>query len=321
MKLFDRTLADPMIQSMKGDGEVLLSLPEDQRNAIWDRAQPSRDGYNDGATWEQLRVAEDAARIEGAIVFDVSNVAAYIEEHGFDPRTIPCWIPPYPLTWWETSKTSYLKATRGGGFKPTAIGALARVRRYKQRVGRDGPSQDPYEWHYDVYWSVYFLEPPKSHVFVMRQPYAIDLPMTLGEDGCPVADFESSYRANGGVWEVIAPFLMAIGFTHCKNVELIEGSRAEGALRKKQERKLGRPLTEFKELVIDPHMTQKRVEGTTRAPSRGHAKSLHIARGHFAHYSEDKPLFGKYTGTFWRPAHVRGSADVGTVYKDYKVKP
>jgi hypothetical protein len=71
--------------------------------------------------------------------------------------------------------------------------------------------------------------------------------------------------------------------------------------------------------VIDPHKVQQPSTGANRTDDHP-KKALHIARGHFAHYTEDRPLFGKYTGTFWRPAHVRGSADFGTVKSTYKVK-
>jgi hypothetical protein len=40
---------------------------------------------------------------------------------------------------------------------------------------------------------------------------------------------------------------------------------------------------------------------------------------HFAHYTEEAPLFGKYTGTFYIPMHVRGRAEQGAVVKDYRV--
>ncbi|MCA0455678.1 MAG: hypothetical protein LCI00_17005 [Chloroflexi bacterium] len=44
-------------------------------------------------------------------------------------------------------------------------------------------------------------------------------------------------------------------------------------------------------------------------------------RGNFATYTDDKPLFGKYTGTFWRPATAVGEVKNGVVIKDYEVQP
>lgn len=45
----------------------------------------------------------------------------------------------------------------------------------------------------------------------------------------------------------------------------------------------------------------------------------HWCRGHFKTYTDAAPLFGKYTGTYWIPAHIRGNAVIGTVTKDYHV--
>lgn len=49
------------------------------------------------------------------------------------------------------------------------------------------------------------------------------------------------------------------------------------------------------------------------------AKRLHVARGHFATYTEENPLFGRHVGRFWKPAHVRGAAGAGVVSKDYRL--
>lgn len=38
-----------------------------------------------------------------------------------------------------------------------------------------------------------------------------------------------------------------------------------------------------------------------------------------AYYHKDRPLFGSYVGTFWRPAHVRGNAENGINVNDYEV--
>lgn len=51
----------------------------------------------------------------------------------------------------------------------------------------------------------------------------------------------------------------------------------------------------------------------------GLKKALHICRGHFATYTDEKPLFGHFTGTVWKPSHVRGNVTEGIVSKDYRV--
>lgn len=47
---------------------------------------------------------------------------------------------------------------------------------------------------------------------------------------------------------------------------------------------------------------------------------LHLCRGHTATYTEEKPLFGKYFGTFYIPAHTRGKIENGSIEKNYILK-
>jgi len=49
--------------------------------------------------------------------------------------------------------------------------------------------------------------------------------------------------------------------------------------------------------------------------------ALHRCRGHLKRYTEERPLFGKYVGSFWTPPHLKGSAKNGVTLKDYAVAP
>jgi len=46
---------------------------------------------------------------------------------------------------------------------------------------------------------------------------------------------------------------------------------------------------------------------------------LHLVMGHFSAYTAEKPLFGKYTGTFFIPAHTRGNQEHGIIRKGYRI--
>ena len=50
------------------------------------------------------------------------------------------------------------------------------------------------------------------------------------------------------------------------------------------------------------------------------AVRFHLCRGHFKTFTEERPLFGKYSGTFWWNPQSRGDRSKGVVEKDYKVK-
>jgi hypothetical protein len=123
---------------------------------------------------------------------------------------------------------------------------------------------------------------------------------------------------NDQLFPLVYPLLLAISFMHCKNV----AQRTEEQplkLSKKWQKKHGRPLVRYHVLDIDPMRKVLRTEGGLNEHG-SIPKALHICRGHFATYTEDAPLFGRVTGTFWKPQHVRGSAKAGAVIKDYNVK-
>lgn len=118
------------------------------------------------------------------------------------------------------------------------------------------------------------------------------------------------------IWSPMHVFGLGISFCHCKNVVRKETEEFRGD---RWHRRSGVPLFKFYTLDINPMREVLRTEG--KSDETGIQKALHICRGHFSSYSEEKPLFGKYAGTFWVPEHLRGSSEHGVVKKDYRVFP
>lgn len=116
--------------------------------------------------------------------------------------------------------------------------------------------------------------------------------------------------------------LLAISFMHCKNVLVRQVDPASEKNTARESRmwqaRHGQPLTKFSVLEIDHLKQTLRSEG--RMEETGLHRALHICRGHFARYTPEHPLFGKYVGNFWRPQHVRGNETLGRVEKIYTVK-
>lgn len=111
--------------------------------------------------------------------------------------------------------------------------------------------------------------------------------------------------------------LLAIQFMHCKNVALQD--RTASRHERRQARREGKPApVTYKVLDIEPMRRVLRTEG--QIETVGLRKALHKCRGHFATYDE-RPLFGKHRGTFWVPAHDRGTPERGVIHKDYRVHP
>ena len=127
-------------------------------------------------------------------------------------------------------------------------------------------------------------------------------------------DFESLRKVgHSGAF----PVFMAIAFMHCKNMVLQPHDPDPAVARERKKAGL-RPFVRYHTINIEPMKRVLRTEGNIE--TEGLKKALHICRGHFATYSEERPLFGKHAGTFWVPAHTRGSLKSGVVVSDYNVK-
>lgn len=110
---------------------------------------------------------------------------------------------------------------------------------------------------------------------------------------------------------------LAVSFANCKNVSR-SNVTAESNPPAKWLRRQKCPEIKCYTLDINPMKQVLRTEGGIE--TNGLKKALHICRGHFAHYTDENPLFGRITGTFWKPQHVRGSKEFGEVKKDYRIK-
>lgn len=296
-------------------------------------------------------LAEDfSAMFASAVVFDVTNVQSYLsatKSLSQEPFDLPVLSPPFPVTFFEfvAGHSGLLKGTRQGVLmatwdrhkdpdgERTSIPAWMRIRDSWEFQGK---TWDPSvaRWHIQgMLVSAGGSILPKNQVSGPEASFSI----LLNDDGSvcrfdgvePVsgayfpslgnrdADTAYSLVGWGGLKFALLPCFFATTLLNCRNVTK-EENVPQPKLSRAFQRRTGKPLTRFYTLSVGPIGAQRIASG----PSSEHkvSKSLHICRGHFATYSEDKPLFGKYAGRFWIPAHVRGSTEAGTVVKDYRVK-
>lgn len=142
-------------------------------------------------------------------------------------------------------------------------------------------------------------------------------PLDLGAPplSFPLVDFSWELQERGReIWQ------MAFALASCANVQIVDEDQQHPSrqARRAAERRGEPPFVKFKTIRIEPKLRR------ASQPLTEHQKRdlpLHLVRGHFATYTEQKPLFGKYAGRFWVPTHVRGSAEVGLIGKDYEVAP
>jgi hypothetical protein len=107
-----------------------------------------------------------------------------------------------------------------------------------------------------------------------------------------------------------------VALTHVRNIA-IEERPVPPKMQRARVRRGKPPLVTFKTLVIRPLAALN--SGGTPGAVQG-VMPLHLVRGNFAHYGPDNRLFGRYEGTFWRPAHIRGEKRNGLALKDYRVE-
>lgn len=122
-----------------------------------------------------------------------------------------------------------------------------------------------------------------------------------------IADLNNTY---------IGMILFAISLMHCKNIIEVEKGGKNPNIKNRRHRSKG---TKHYILDVVPVRNIKRTE--YEQPGNGFSQRLHFRRGHFKEYTTDRPLFGKYVGTFWWEAHVAGNKDNGEIKKDYRILP
>lgn len=226
--------------------------------------------------------------------------------------------PPFNGTWLEWELPVELdKVTPGGNYPTYTDGAL---------VGRHGDEVDV----------ALFCQSPTGGVPIMLGYYRMldkGGPFTgrivgasmskIGQHMCVAAaeeagltvpkdpkDLASYYFAKIGSFYIVD---VALRMMHVKNVELAE---VPPKRRKKQRRLRPDDTIKWHTVKVRPQGKRYASSSTQDLPS---LTALHVVRGHFATYTPEKPLFGKYVGTYWREAHTRGDIAAGEVAKDYEV--
>jgi len=114
---------------------------------------------------------------------------------------------------------------------------------------------------------------------------------------------------------MLAVVMCASSIANCKNVTTID-STAEDAPPAKWQRRMKTPEIRYSRIKIDGFTSEAKTQG---GGIDGHSKAWHICRGNFATYTDAKPLFGKYTGRYWRPQHVKGDKKHGEVHSTHEI--
>ena len=118
------------------------------------------------------------------------------------------------------------------------------------------------------------------------------------------------------VIEGMKSLLWSIGFLNCSNVGTVRVKNNPKKERKFKKQNNRSPL-QYRMITVSPHLSQVNEHSDEVVNQRD--LPLHVVRGHFRKYTKDKPLFGRLHGTFWIPAHAKGSKDHGEIAHEYEV--
>ncbi len=108
--------------------------------------------------------------------------------------------------------------------------------------------------------------------------------------------------------------ILCLSLLNCRRqtrvIERPDMNPAEKWLRRQKQ-----PRLRYHTLDIDP--LKKMLRYDEKADPTGRELAWHLCRGHWKHYTEEKPLFGRYVGSVWCPPHAKGKQENGVVLKEY----
>ena len=145
-----------------------------------------------------------------------------------------------------------------------------------------------------------------------RLCFAWDLTVPASEKSALRGEYHTDVAMNFTDDVHILPALLS-----CKNITALPVDPPE-KLNKKRIKNGKTPLYRYHVLTVDVNKGRKLAD---KSPIQNVGiMPVHLCRGHFKEYSEEKPLFGKITGRFWWQPFARGNVKKGIVDKDYSIK-
>lgn len=165
-----------------------------------------------------------------------------------------------------------------------------------------------------TWWATYLDEDGRAYASEVAKGTILMLTPAMLEAHAKgeITDQEMQDASSG----TTTPFCFALSLMNCRNVERVTDPRRLQRHEQRRMKREGAPDVRYEWLRIK--QLQRQAEADGQAAAGGHAKKrLHQVRAHWATYSPDAPLFGKFDGTYFRPQHVRGSARIGEVIKGY----
>ena len=279
--------------------------------------------------------------LPGHVVFDMRNVFDALPDFGwykpmdklFSSTSIR---PPYPLTWLEFLNVDEHQRDRYGCSaremtfdqlrqtlqrvpEPQRRGTVELIDRF---IADGAASMVSFSWYYGQAgrtWPLIRVLLPVDEKFVM-------LPIDFENPANDKGGFLYMHQAGEMPGQDDTVYVQQtfygayfLAVLHVRNI-VLDDHAPDPAVQRARVRRHKQPLMHFKTLrVVTPGSVRTAQE--PRELGEPQEIAFHIVRGYWAHYSDDRPLFGRpgLSGTFWIPSHARGRSDAGVVVKDYAV--
>ena len=243
--------------------------------------------------------------------YDALNI-----EKGLIGKTVEMPPPPFPCTLIEYSMDKVGKLLPNRNSKEQTVTSSRRALLYGELPGQ-----------FRVVASFCYFD--KGSKWVLYPLYAIDYANGMHDGfsnvGCFYTDedlrksltMEASFK---DLRDDLCNLHVLLTMLNTRNVVtklVVPPERLNRArIKRKQE-----PLDKYYILEVVKGIPKTKYQGEVPWDYRPSAeRALHMCRGHFKTYTEEAPLFGRHTGTFWWQPSIRGNAENGTIMKDYTVK-
>lgn len=284
-------------------------------NPIWNLAAKREGSFAERRLWQTYVTEAERFEVSPILQMLLGQAVHDGTAEAISPTHSPSLRLPYPSCWVEGLIPEH---TMVGDLEARAIRPL------RERIRRIGALflgwHDDNEASENISAQLVWQRPNREQVeiesFCAALKYQGD--NTITEPWKPFGGVWGSASRHGYGLDTMANALLhALTLLHCKNV----GSEVIQPPVKVQEKRAKRgrsKLFSYRELTVKVGGTQRRVASLVTGAHRD--LRLHSVRGHFKHFTEDRPAFGKLTGTFWCPPFLKGHGEFGVVEKDYRLE-
>lgn len=302
-------------------------------------------GFYDDIRRELLKTPDASSNayiqaLKDAHVIRAGNVQQYYSMEIVDTqdfrRQLGSMLLPFPHTWIEVQAPRKHRIENAIMKWPPFGYSRAGVHLYATQA-----SNPPEYWriNYTMYYDFPpgFIEIPPGGDFWKYPP--IDGYFSLDYEGNAIEDKTAMYKPRYMMSPMLENLLewshsifsdvmlLSLSFMNCKNVVLDEVTPAAPVQTRKQRQLHVMPRAEhvYSNIIIQPLKAVAARNSTAPIGTPGepaYRQRLHIVRGHFHTYTQDKPLFGRpgMFGKFWIPAHLSGREEQGAVSSTYEIR-